>query len=148
MAKYCPDKQGPALYPECAECEDRNCEKFFCLVVGSRSFTDYEFLKRKLDHVLQNHKKITIVSGGADGADKLAELYAKEHNYSLYVFPADWDKYGRAAGPIRNEQMQAFIAQFPKRGCVAFWDGQSRGTATNFKLAEEYQNKLIIVKTT
>lgn len=146
MAKYCPDKQGPALYLECNECAEKNCECFFCLVVGSRSFTDYAFLKNKLDKLLKNHKSIAIVSGGADGTDRLAERYAKEHNYPLYVIKPNWQQYGKAAGPIRNEKMQTFIASFPKRGVIAFWDGKSRGTATNFRLAQIYNNDLILVR--
>lgn len=92
MALYCPAKDGPALYPECKECEDRLCEAFYCLVVGSRTFDDYELMKKKLDHILKNYHRIVIVSGGARGADSLAERYAKEKGYPLKVFPAEWDK--------------------------------------------------------
>ena len=145
MATYCPDKHGPALYPECLECENKTCQLFFCLVVGSRDFTNYGFLKTKLDHLLQNHNKVAIVSGGASGADALAERYAKEKGYPTYIFPADWKQYGKAAGPIRNEEMHRFIAHFPRRGVVAFWDGKSKGTGSNIPLAEKYQNRIIIV---
>lgn len=145
MAKYCPEKQNYALYPDCKECEEKLCDAFFCLVVGSRSFSDFSLMKKKLDVFLQNQSKIVIVSGGANGADSLAEQYAKEMEYSAIVFPADWNKYGKSAGYVRNKQMHEFIANFPKRGCVAFWDGKSKGTQHNFKLAEEYSTPLKIV---
>ena len=55
-------------------------EEFYLLVAGTRTFEDYNFLKEKLDHLLTNQKDrtINIVSGGARGADALAEKYAKE----------------------------------------------------------------------
>lgn len=118
---------------------------FYCLVVGSRGFTDYSLLENTLDRLLMNQTSVSIVSGGAKGADSLAELYATNRGYRCIVFPADWKQYGRAAGIIRNEQMHKFIAQYEKRGCVAFWDGQSRGTQSNFSLAKQYENPLRII---
>ena len=144
MSRYCPLKDGPALYPECQECEPKICQHsdvFYCLVVGSRTFTDYAFLKQKLDHLLQNYEKIVIVSGGAAGADRLAERYAAEKDYFFVCFPADWSK-GRTAGYERNAKMHQYIAQFPHRGVVAFWDGKSKGTAHSFSLSKKYKNPM------
>ena len=120
-------------------------EPFYCLVVGSRSFNDYKLLKEKLDYFLQNYKNIHIVSGGAKGADTLAERYAKENGYQMHIFPANWDKYGKSAGYKRNEQMHQFISQYSKRGCICFWDGKSKGTQHNFSLAEKYSNQLRVI---
>ena len=146
MAKYCPEKDGPALYLDCKECEQKICEYFFCLIVGSRTFQDYDLLKSKLDYLLQNQgNEVVIVSGGAKGADSLAEKYANEYGFPLKVFPAEWEKYGKSAGYIRNEEMHKYIAKQNKRGIVAFWDGISKGTAHNFKLADKYSNKIKIV---
>lgn len=144
MSKYCIDKNGQALYLECQECDEKVCECFACLVVGSRDFSDYEFMKRKLDKVLARQTNVMIVSGGARGADSLAERYAREKNYPLRVFPARWDELGKSAGYIRNREMHEFISHSPKRGCCAFWDGQSRGTAHNFKLCKEYNTPIRI----
>lgn len=119
---------------------------FYCLVVGSRTFDNYDMLKQELDAQLADKSSITVVSGGAKGADSLAERYAKEKGYLVEVFKADWKKYGRAAGPIRNEEMQKFISQFSDRVCIAFWDGKSKGTQSNFNLAKKYCNPLKIVK--
>ena len=64
-----------------------------------------------------------ILSGGARGADQLGEEYARRRGVALSLFPADWDRFGKKAGYIRNHQM----AQRAER-LVAFWDGASRGT--------------------
>ena len=121
-------------------------EDFYLLIAGSRTFNDYSLLKKKCDHLLKKQTgKIHIVSGGARGADALAEQYAREKNFELHVFPANWDKHGKAAGFIRNEEMHRFIAQFNKRGCVCFWDGKSKGTAHNFKLCDKYNTQLRVI---
>lgn len=119
---------------------------FYCLVVGSRDFNDSELLKRTLDRLLENHDAVTIISGGAKGADTLTEAYAVEHGYQSVIFKPDWKQYGRGAGIKRNEQMHQFIAEQDNRVCVAFWDGQSKGTQSNFKLAQKYNNPLRIIK--
>lgn len=121
---------------------------FYLLIAGSRTFNNYELLKERCDFFLQNQKgTIHIVSGGAKGADTLAERYARERGYELHVFPADWNKYGNSAGYIRNEEMHKFIAKASyKTGVVCFWDGQSKGTAHNFELCKKYNNPLRVVK--
>ncbi len=147
MARYCPATNGPVLYLNCKECEDQECQKFHCLVVGSRTFADYELLKTKLDYFLQNHRTDTvIVSGGANGADSLAKRYAEEREYDYQEFPADWNKYGKKAGYLRNKEMHEHIAKFNKRAVIAFWDGKSKGTAHNFDLAKQYNNQLVVIR--
>ena len=117
---------------------------FYCLVVGSRTFDNYQLMCNVLDHLLQNQKEIVIVSGGARGADTLAEKYAKEHGYPLKVFKADWQRFGKKAGYLRNEEMHKYISVHDKRGVVAFWDGTSKGTAHNFELSVKYNNPIKI----
>lgn len=146
MARYCPLKQNYALYPDCRECDEKICDHFFCLVVGSRTFDNYELLSAKLDSLLKNQPNVVIVSGGARGADELAERYAEEHGYKCIVFPAKWDELGKRAGYIRNIQMHDFISHFQKRGCAAFWDGKSKGTKHNFELAKQFNNPLKIAR--
>lgn len=69
----------------------------------------------------------------AKGADTCGERYAKEHRYKIRYFPADWDRYGTAAGPIRNEEMARNADAL-----VAFWDGKSSGTKSMIQLAQKY----------
>jgi len=101
--------------------------EFKLIVAGSRDFNDYPMLHKTLDDLangIYETKAISIVSGMARGADHLACIFAKANEVKLYEFPADWDKYGKRAGYVRNDQMAHF-----SDGLVAFWDGESRGTA-------------------
>ena len=121
---------------------------FFCLVVGSRTFNDYELLKKSLDEILKDKEDmgIVLVSGGAKGADSLAERYALERNYDMIVMRANWTVYGKSAGYIRNTQMHEYISAKPNRMVVAFWDGQSKGTEHSFKLAERFKNPITTIR--
>lgn len=60
---------------------------------------------------------LTIVSGGARGADKFGEVWAAANDAWLDLFPADWETHGKAAGFIRNQQMVDsgldYAIQFP-----------------------------------
>lgn len=116
------------------------------LVVGSRTFSDYELVKQTLDGLLPKDADIEIVSGGAKGADSLAERYAKDKNYALKVFPSEWDKYGKSAGYRRNADMHRYISESDDRICIAFWDGESKGTQHSFELARKYNNPLEIIR--
>lgn len=121
---------------------------FYCLVVGSRGFNDYSLMCEKLDFLLKDKKYVVIVSGGAKGADSLAERYAREHGHELKVFQANWDAYGKSAGYKRNEEMHLFISvpSGRERIVVAFWDGSSKGTAHNFELATKYNNPIEVYR--
>ena len=106
---------------------------FRVIIAGTRTFDDYDLLCRSMDYYLQNIKEpIQILCGLAKGADQLGLKYACEHGYEVRFFPADWKKYGRAAGPIRNLQMVQNADAL-----VAFWDGKSFGTKNIIRLAKE-----------
>jgi hypothetical protein len=93
------------------------------IISGTRTFKDYDLLKRSMK-VLNDVDKITcVISGCATGADTLGEKWAAENNIPVMKFPAEWDKYGKSAGPIRNELMSR-----EADAMIAFWDGKSRGT--------------------
>jgi len=125
---------------------------FKVIVAGGRNFTDYEFVKERLDYLLARRKNVVIVSGACNtgkvtyirpdgtkvcGADGLGERYAAERNIPTEVYPAEWEKYGKSAGYRRNEVM-AKIAN----AAACFWDGKSRGTGHMIDLARQY--KLIV----
>jgi len=110
-------------------------------IVGSRTFNDYELLKDEVDKLLKKYNITEIVTGGAKGADTLAEQYARENNLKITIFPAEWNKYGKKAGFIRNDK----IWQYADFG-IAFWDGESKGTQHSFKLAKKYNKELKIVR--
>jgi predicted Rossmann fold nucleotide-binding protein DprA/Smf involved in DNA uptake len=116
---------------------------FRVIIAGSRYFNNYELLKKQCDLILQNRQpNVIVISGKARGADSLGERYAKERGYQIIEFPADWNRYGRRAGPKRNELM----AQNAD-GLIAFWDGKSKGTANMINLANRYGLKVAIVRT-
>lgn len=108
-------------------------------VVGSRNFSDYNLLKSTLD---EYYPKISlIVSGGAKGADSLSELYAKEEGIRTLIFKPDWQKFGRAAGMIRNKDIVNNADMV-----VAFWDGKSRGTKDSIDYGTKLGKVVKVVK--
>ena len=72
------------------------------LICGDRYWSDREAIRRRLK---QLPKDTIIIHGAARGADSIAGEEAKLLGLIVEEFPADWDKYGRAAGPIRNRLM-------------------------------------------
>ncbi|WP_276819469.1 DUF2493 domain-containing protein [Mailhella massiliensis] len=92
-------------------------------VVGSRDFQDYAWLEHCLLRVFRVEELEAVISGGARGADGLAARFAAAHQLPLVVIPADWKRYGRKAGPIRNTEIVARAD-----AVAAFWDGRSPGT--------------------
>lgn len=111
--------------------EDLHMGEIKCIIAGGRDFTNYEALKKALATVKFGNNKVTIISGTARGADSLGERYAKEKNYELMRFPANWNKYGRSAGMIRNKQM------LEQANCViCFWDGKSPGTRNMIQITK------------
>lgn len=123
------------------------------IIAGSRSFNSYTFLQKEASSIISKLtqsspagvKAIEIVSGGAGGADKLGEQFAIENYYSIKVFPALWNTYGRKAGIIRNEQMAQYAAE-DSGVLIAFWDGESRGTRRMIIFARQYYLKVFIVQ--
>lgn len=91
------------------------------VVAGSRNIFDYELLKRAID---ESGFEITeIVSGGAKGIDSLGEHWAAHNSVACKVFNADWQQFGRRAGPLRNKEMAEYADAL-----IAIWDGESKGT--------------------
>lgn len=95
-----------------------------------------------MNRLLQNiSDEISIVCGTARGADRLGEKYAKEMGFHVAYFLADWERYGKAAGYIRNKEMAQNADAL-----VAFWDGESRGTKSMIDLAKEYDLAVRVLK--
>lgn len=111
------------------------------IIAGGRKFDNYKLLVSKCDKALSVVPHVEIVSGGAIGADNLGQIYAIEKGYDIKVFPADWLKYGKRAGPIRNEEMAKYADAL-----IAFWDGESKGTKSMIDLAEKYRLKIKVIK--
>ena len=114
------------------------------IIAGGREFSDYQLLKAHCDIILSKKTKesdIVIVSGKARGADTLGEQYAKEYGYSVEEHPADWDRFGKAAGYRRNKEMAENAD-----ACICFWDGKSKGTKHMIDIATEMGLPLRIIR--
>lgn len=104
------------------------------IIAGSRALSPNV---RFLDSIISHYKiQITeIVSGCAEGVDKAGEMYKIAYpemgvrfdnsitDLKITKFPADWEKHGKAAGPIRNKQMADYADAL-----LLIWDGESRGS--------------------
>ena len=113
------------------------------VIAGCRDYENYKAAKRFIDICLSNVRKennIVIVSGGARGADAIGERYAKENGFAVEKYLADWEKYGKSAGPIRNKQM-AEIADY----VICFWNEKSKGTKSMIDFAKKL-NKPVKIK--
>ena len=74
------------------------------LVCGSRNWTDHKSIWRLLNRLRTEATNISVIEGCAQGADYAAHEWIAP-GVEIYHFPADWDRYGKGAGPIRNQQM-------------------------------------------
>ena|SRR5687768_14192403 len=102
------------------------------IIAGSRSIIRMSALT---DAIRKSEGFITItevVSGGANGPDKLGEAWALLNNIPIKRFPADWESHGKQAGLIRNKQMAEY-----GEALIALWDGESKGTAHMIRIAGE-----------
>jgi hypothetical protein len=96
--------------------------------IGCRDWTDRDAVLAQVELWCDTKRALlerpaVVVTGDATGADQFAREAAKELGFELSVHRADWDRFGKRAGPERNSSIVA-----DADACVAFWDGQSRGT--------------------
>lgn len=114
------------------------------IIAGGRDFNDYRLLVDTADWFLSAYRyaeePIEIVSGGARGADLLGEMYAKDKDYPIMNFYANWDEFGKGAGYIRNTAMAKYGTAL-----IAFWDGTSRGTEHMIKEGVKMQIPVLII---
>lgn len=110
-------------------------------IVGSRNFNNYKLLVQTIDKYQESNHVVLIVSGGAKGADLLAERYAYENKILTQIYKPDWKNKGKAAGIIRNK----LIADASDI-VFAFWDGISPGTNHIIEYCKNKRIKLIIIK--
>lgn len=115
------------------------------IIAGSRTITDYELIVKA---VLESKFNVTeVVSGHAaqtkdkvtgkwmDSVDRLGERFSLEYlHQEPKLFPADWDKHHKAAGPIRNRQMAEYADAL-----ILVWNGASKGSANMLAEAKRIQ---------
>ena len=93
-------------------------------IVGSRDLQNKEeyWYKKICENIPLNCTE--IVSGGAEGVDSFARRYAREHKLLFREFLPEYNRYGKPAAFIRNTEIVEYAHMV-----IAFWDGQSKGTA-------------------
>lgn len=112
---------------------------FKVIIAGGRDFNNYQKLKDFCSKILKDKTDIEIVSGKAKGADSLGEKFAKKNNYPIAEFPADWNKFGKKAGFIRNKDMAEYADAL-----IAFWNKESSGTKHIINIAKQNNLKIRI----
>ena len=111
------------------------------IIAGSRNIQNKKLIFETLD---KYKDKITeVVCGESSGPDIIGKEWGLKNNIPIISYPAQWDKYGRMAGPIRNREMGDY-ADF----LIAFWDGKSQGTKDMFTYMQQIgkHGEVIIVK--
>jgi glutathione S-transferase len=102
------------------------------IVTGSRSWRQPEAVHAALAFALGELGPLTVVHGGCPtGADAAASAWSRRFGCELEVWPADWERHGKAAGPRRNAAMVAAGADL----VLAFPLGASSGTRGTMRLA-------------
>ena len=92
----------------------------------------YQLLKNEFIAVNFINEVTEIVSGTARGIDRLGEELAQEHAIPVKKFPADWNRFNKAAGPIRNREMGEYAD-----GALILCDGISTGSLNMFSIMQE-----------
>ena len=122
-------------------------EWFKVVVCGSRHFADADAVAAALGALYQvsnnTGRTLTVASGGARGADSLAQTWCAAHNVPFRQFRADWNTHGRAAGPIRNREMLAAKPDFVLGLHYDISDGA--GTQDMLKVAKKAGVPVVLV---
>lgn len=98
------------------------------IIAGGRNFGHYGVFHNAMEDLGQYVTE--VVCGAAAGADQMGAEWAVDRGLKIQMFPPDWERWGTAAGPIRNKEMAEYADVL-----VAFWDGKSKGTANMIKQA-------------
>jgi hypothetical protein len=109
------------------------------IVAGSRDITDYGFVCKAIEESCFDVTE--VVCGGARGVDYLGEQWAKANGVPVIYFMAEWDKNGKSAGYIRNNEMGEYCD-----GLIAVWDGKSRGTRHMIDIAQRLGREVFVRK--
>lgn len=109
------------------------------IIAGSRGCNDFLEVCRAIKESGFSEEITEIVSGGALGVDKLGEKFAYKFDIPLKIFLADWKKYDKAAGMIRNKEMAKY-----GDAAIVIWDGKSNGSRNMIEEAKKAKLKVYI----
>jgi len=105
------------------------------LVCGGRAYVNADHVFKVLSDIHAKTPIAWLIHGAARGADTFGENWAKEFQIDYTGVPAQWDKYGRKAGPMRNVSMLNLLKNAEVAMVVAFPGG--KGTAHMVKISKE-----------
>ncbi len=108
------------------------------IIAGGRDFNQ-GYIINKVLYGLESDIIDEVVCGDARGADTLGAEWAYIHHIPIKHFPANWDKYGKAAGYIRNAEMAEYGDML-----IAFWDGKSPGTKNMIKTMKLHKKPYLV----
>jgi len=110
------------------------------IIAGSRTIQS----KKLFDSIIEKYPSpvTEVVCGMAAGVDRLGYDWAVEKGIPVKEFPADWDEYGKGAGPIRNKQMGEYAD-----AAIIIWDGKSRGTKNMMNIMIKLKKPMWLVRT-
>ena len=106
------------------------------IIAGSRTIEDYEALKTVMARI--DFDITEVVSGGCWGVDLMGERWAQENGIPVRQFAADWAKYGRIAGELRNREMAEYADAL-----VILWDGKSPGASCMMRESSKAGIKIV-----
>ena len=106
------------------------------LITGDRNWTD----EAAIEQHLAGLGATEIIEGEARGADTLARIVAERRGWKIHKFPADWETHGKAAGPIRNDQM---LKENPDL-VVAFHDSLATSKGTGHCVKRALAKKMVV----
>ena len=109
-------------------------------IVGSRTFNDMDLLEKSIVNIARITDIACVISGGASGADTLAEKFALKYGIPMSIHAAQWNKFGKRAGYLRNKEIVNDADQV-----IAFWDGASPGTKITIDLATKSGKKVTVI---
>lgn len=112
------------------------------IICGGRNYNDRKTLENALNRLKLKTPVILVITGGAKGADTLGRIWAEKNGIASTVINADWDRYGKSAGYLRNRSMATTLMRWKEEqldersiGIVAFPGG--RGTQMMTEIAAE-----------
>ena len=97
------------------------------IIAGSRTIVDPTILVSAIE--ASGFEISLVISGRARGPDTLGELWAQANNIPVEFYPAEWEKYGKSAGYVRNDAMPK-VAD----AAIVLWDGKSAGSKNMIEL--------------
>ena len=111
------------------------------IIAGSRTYNDFHTLLKAIENCPWKITK--VISGRARGVDQMGERWADYKDLPCDKYKAEWDKYGKRAGYLRNEVMAD-----QAEALIALWDYQSKGTRNMIDIARRKGLEVFVWKIT